>query len=153
MVNASMFERVYTVQDYYDQPRSGIAECLGEPHFYDREFSEALDEFSDTYFLTPINKKTLSLALEGWKLWLEWKHTYSKTEPRTHPYFQLSDIPTTSKYVRCFEINQIIKAHVVNIKVGRKRAKAKFRVHLSEAGISMSQSDVIEVEWSDIENV
>ena len=35
------FEEVFTVTEYYDGPRQGIANFTGKPHFYDCIFDEA----------------------------------------------------------------------------------------------------------------
>jgi hypothetical protein len=34
------FEKVYTMTDYYDGPRRGIADFDGRPHFYDSEWDD-----------------------------------------------------------------------------------------------------------------
>jgi hypothetical protein len=33
--------RVYTVNDYYDGPRPGIADYQGRPHAYESQFNES----------------------------------------------------------------------------------------------------------------
>jgi hypothetical protein len=41
------FEKVYTVTDYYDDPRGGIADFCGKPHLY-RSLFEDIDH-KDTF--------------------------------------------------------------------------------------------------------
>jgi hypothetical protein len=43
------FEEVFTVTDYYDGPRQGIANYLGSPHFYDCIFSDQKQDFTSAY--------------------------------------------------------------------------------------------------------
>ena len=63
------FELVYTVTEYYDGPRQGVANFMGQPHFYDRVFSEAHGDYSDLVRLTPIPRHVLELAREDWAIW------------------------------------------------------------------------------------
>jgi hypothetical protein len=57
-------DKVHSIEDYHDGPRSGFADFEGEPHHFDREFNELEDEFSDDFVLIPIDSRTLSLAIE-----------------------------------------------------------------------------------------
>src|SRR2546430_8411304 len=70
------FERVYTVNDYYDGPRSGIADHGGQPYYYDCEWDEEADDYADIFILTPVDSDTLALALEQWAIWREWEDAY-----------------------------------------------------------------------------
>ena len=81
------FELVFTVMDYYDGPLTGIADFNGCPHFYDRIFSESLDEYSDLYRLTPITKQIMDLAKEDWAIWKRWELAFhaGKTTIASHP--------------------------------------------------------------------
>jgi hypothetical protein len=49
-------DRVYTLNDYYDGPRIGIADVDGVPHVYEAEFDHSSDEYGDTYFVSPVNE-------------------------------------------------------------------------------------------------
>ena len=63
------FERVFTVDDYYDGARSGIAAYQGQPHHYLCEWDESRGDYSDTFRLTPIDEETFSLAsVEQWSI-------------------------------------------------------------------------------------
>jgi hypothetical protein len=61
---------VYTVNDYYDGPRLGIADVDGVPHIYEAEFDHSSDEYGDTYFVSPVDESLLALVLEDWEIWL-----------------------------------------------------------------------------------
>lgn len=80
-------ETVFTVNDYYDGPLKGIANFQGKPHFYERIFDSASDDYSDMYRLTPVDEPTFRLAMEDWEIWRRWElafHT-GKAKMETHP--------------------------------------------------------------------
>jgi hypothetical protein len=81
------FEEVFTVTDYYDGPRMGIANFRGQPHFYDCIFDEAQDEYSDMYHLTPISQRVFELAKEDWAIWKHWESAFhsGKATLESHP--------------------------------------------------------------------
>jgi hypothetical protein len=83
----SGFETVFTVTDYYDGPRQGIANYLGSPHFYDCIFSDKKQDFSCMYHLTPVGDQIFRLALEDWAIWKRWEHAFKSGETGmdTHP--------------------------------------------------------------------
>src|SRR2546421_2606235 len=83
----SGYETVFTVTDYYDGPRRGLANCQGKPHFYECVFDEGKDEYSDQYRLTPIDEKTFKLAMEDWEIWRRWEIAFhvGKADISSHP--------------------------------------------------------------------
>jgi hypothetical protein len=81
------FERVYTVNEFYDGPRAGFADCDGAPHVYTSHWSEALDDWSPDFTLRPISAELLTLALEDWAIWRRWETAFraGETTVATHP--------------------------------------------------------------------
>jgi len=81
------YERVFTVTDYYDGPRKGIANHQGEPHFYECIFDEAKDDYLQLFRLTPVDAQTFQLALEDWSIWQRWEVAFhaGKADTSTHP--------------------------------------------------------------------
>ena len=69
-----LFERVYTITDYYDGPRAGVADFQGTPHVYRSLYldSETWNPDETGFELSPISQETLRLALEGWVIWQRW---------------------------------------------------------------------------------
>jgi hypothetical protein len=65
-------EQVLTVWNYYDRPRSGIAMFRGVPHYYECVFDDRTDEWSDYYFLRPLEPNTVQLAMEKLEIWERW---------------------------------------------------------------------------------
>ena len=70
------FEEVFTVTDYYDGPRQGIANYQGQPHFYDCIFGGLKQDYSNLYRLTPVSQELLVLALEDWGIWKRWERAF-----------------------------------------------------------------------------
>jgi hypothetical protein len=60
-------ERVYAVEEFWDGPRSGVADVGGEPHAFESVFDEALDDWSDEVLLRPIDAPTLARVVEAWR--------------------------------------------------------------------------------------
>lgn len=81
------FEEVFTVTDYYDGPRQGIANYGGSPHFYDCVISDEKQNYSDLYRLTPVTDQAFQLALEDWAIWERWDRAFKagQTSEKTHP--------------------------------------------------------------------
>ena len=80
-------EKVYTIEDYYDGPRGGIANFNGKPHVYECLFDDLDDEYSNGFKLMEISEETLQIALKSWNLWIKWddKQNKTKEEMDSHP--------------------------------------------------------------------
>ena len=83
----SDLDEVYTVADYWDGPRAGVANFRGEPHVYECIFDEAQDDWSDQYRLTPIGQDALEAVREQWEIWSRWRAAFDAgaTLLDTHP--------------------------------------------------------------------
>jgi hypothetical protein len=81
------FEEVFTVTDYYDGPRQGIANFNGSPHYYECAFSEGSDDYVNLYRLTPIEQDLFLLAMEDWAIWRRWEVAYQsgRADIKSHP--------------------------------------------------------------------
>jgi hypothetical protein len=60
------FERLFTVTDYYDGPRKGIADLAGKADLYECIFDNAKGDYSDLVSLTPIDAESFQLAMGDW---------------------------------------------------------------------------------------
>ena len=69
--SVSEWERVYTVTDYWDGPRAGVADFGGVPHIYVAIFNQELGEWDpeDRYELSPLPPNLLSAVQEDWAIW------------------------------------------------------------------------------------
>jgi hypothetical protein len=81
------WDRIYTVNTYYDGPRLGIADVDGVPHIYEAEFDHSSDEYSGTYFVSPVDESLQALVLEDWEIWLRWAAAFKRGEVtiESHP--------------------------------------------------------------------
>ena len=87
MMSTDVWDQVYTINKYYDGPELGVADYLGKPHIYERQFDGGRDDYSSRFLLSPIDPDLLSLVLEDWEIWLRWESAYrrGKTPHKTHP--------------------------------------------------------------------
>jgi hypothetical protein len=81
------YEPVFTVYDYHDAPREGVANFHGVPHFYECIFDEKSDEYSDSYLLIPIDPEVFKTVAENWEIFLRWRKAFDSgnTSRETHP--------------------------------------------------------------------
>jgi len=142
------FERVYTVTDYYDGPRSGIADFGGHPHVYrslylDRDTWD-LDE--DRFELSPISTADLELALEDWAIFCRWRDAFDagRTALDTHPALP-------EDRARWEEIARLL-AHRLGIDPDhRVLVRGAFRVREPVPPLCVGVLRPFEVQWSSVE--
>lgn len=81
------WDRVHTMNDYYDGPRRGIADVDGVPHIHEAEFDHSSDDYGDTYFASPVDEDLLAAVMEDWEIWLRWDAAFKRGEAtiETHP--------------------------------------------------------------------
>jgi len=134
-----MWERVFTITDFYDRPRKGVANFKGRPHAYESEFSNVEDDYTDRYFLKPIDEELLALVMETWAIWLSWCESFHRKEVDLKSHPALPD--DRERY------DALTDAIGSRLAVDNSRAiikAAKFR----SANIC---GDGAEVEWTDFE--
>ncbi len=69
-------EKVYSVVGFYDGPLSGTADFEGRPHWYERRFDEALDEWSDTFDLRLVTPEIAAADEEANRIFDEWSAAF-----------------------------------------------------------------------------
>jgi len=81
------WDRVYTVNDYYDGPVLGVADYQGQPHIYEKQFDIDEDEYTNRFLLSQIDPALFSWVMEDWGIWLRWNAAYRKgaVDVKTHP--------------------------------------------------------------------
>jgi hypothetical protein len=72
------FERVYTVYQYHDGPRSGIADFGGKPHFFEWIWDNDTDDYGSSCILQSIADEAFQLAIEDWEMWVRWKTAFDE---------------------------------------------------------------------------
>ena len=136
------FERVYTIWDYWDHPRSGLASYAGQPHHYRCEWDEAADDYADTYVLTPIDQETFSIAMEQWLIWQQWQTAFHRGEVEwlTHPALPGSNLQN-------LEMQHRIQTGIALQSALRERKHAEFRVRSGQESLPVGVIRELEVEW------
>jgi hypothetical protein len=135
------FERVYTVHDYFDGPRSGVADYLGRPHHYSCDWDLGVD--SDMFALIEIDEATLSRVLEQWEIFRQWEWAFHRGEvsEATHP-----GIP--GQHQRYAELNVEIQTLIANVTTRPTRARAKFRADPeAQPDLPAGMMRTLQVEW------
>jgi hypothetical protein len=140
------FERVYTVWDYYDGERSGIAAFSGQPHRYECEWNASKQDYADTFVLTPIDQDTLALAMEQWSIWREWEDAFYRGEvpQSTHP-----GLP--GSHGRYAQLEASLKARIPAKSAKQRRARGFFRSIPAQENAPPGMIRELEVEWTDVE--
>ena len=82
-----MKETVYTISDWYDGARAGVADFHGQPRYYGCRWDDTKEDWSAHYLLTPLDADTFQSALNEWALWKRWQAAFAagKTTQETHP--------------------------------------------------------------------
>jgi hypothetical protein len=71
------FERVHVELDWYDGPRSGLADVDGIPHYF-----QAVHDYlhpgepDDEYFVWPASDTAMALEHEQWGIFVDWNTRY-----------------------------------------------------------------------------
>jgi hypothetical protein len=81
------YDTVYTITDWYDGPRAGVADLNHQPHYNECHWDHTTDDWSEEYLLSPIDEETLRVALEDWEIWRRWRSAFDagKVTLDTHP--------------------------------------------------------------------
>lgn len=64
-------EKVITINDWWDGPLNGLAYYNGVVCIYERIFDKVKDDWSDEYYLTPINFDIQNEILNEWHEWCD----------------------------------------------------------------------------------
>ncbi len=133
------WERVYTVNDFWDCPRLGVANVSGQPHIYKSLFNDLKDDWEDFFVVSPIESEFLALVLEDWGIWIRWSEAFDRgeTSKETHPA-----LPQDRS--RHDQIKSLIGTRLEPDSANCRKLKAEFRsVRRGWSGM--------EVQWSEPE--
>lgn len=72
------WEPVHTVDNFWDRPRSGVADFGGAPHFYDCIFDDDADDWTDRYVLGPLPSTAFATVMEHWALLERWRNALDR---------------------------------------------------------------------------
>lgn len=136
-----MFEIVYTMTDWYDGPRRGIANYQRQPHLFESEWRDGENLDADTFLLMPIDPDAFCLALEDWAIWRRWETAFhqGKASEESHPA-----LPEDRN--RHEELERLLEGRLVVDPHQAVRRKAEFRVR-TDPEWSGYGSRPLEVRW------
>ena len=74
--------------DWYDGPRSGIADYNGQPYFFESQWANLGSSGDDWFKLSPVSEEVFRLELERWSLWKRYEAAFHAEEVATehHPF-------------------------------------------------------------------
>jgi len=80
-------EQVYVENEWYDGPRSGVADIDGRPHRFVSQWDETGNDYVDTFLVWPIEPDELALEREQWLIFVAWNDEYEagRVGTDTHP--------------------------------------------------------------------
>ena len=80
-------DTVHAIWDFYDGPRTGVADFHGQPHYFSCQWDDAEDDYSNTYSLSPIDADTFALVLQKRAIWQEWEVAFhaGQVSSESHP--------------------------------------------------------------------
>ncbi len=139
-----LFETVYSVWDYYDGPRSGIADVRGEPCYFSCEWDEGADDWAEYFTLKRLATEALNLALEGETIWRNWEGAFHRGEvpSSTHPALPEQN----ARYV---ELTAALDSVIDSLTI-YGGARAAFRVRPNQPPKARGILAEFEVEWLDL---
>jgi hypothetical protein len=137
------FERVYAVWDYYEGPRSGIADYGGAPHHFLNDFDEDNDDYMDTFTLRPIDDATLQLILRQRDIWRDWELAFhcGQRDKSSHPALPGQD----ETYA---QLGIEIKTEIETNTAVPVIATAIFRSQANQRELPKGMLPELEVEWT-----
>lgn len=71
-------EIVYTIEDFCDCPREGIAEYQGKAVYYKCIFDEEAEDWSEVYELRELQEESLAKIFAEEGNWRDWSHNPRK---------------------------------------------------------------------------
>jgi hypothetical protein len=117
-----VYETVYSITEWYDGARGGVADFGGVPHYYENRWNDEQGDWDAIYFLQPLDAETFELAMEDWGIWLRWEQAYKegRTPHETHPA-----LPEDRD--RHNELRRILAARLTIAPATSIKAKAEFK--------------------------
>ena len=73
-----IWEKIYTVNRFYDCPVLGIADFKGTPHIYEAILDTPEDADLSRYYLMHIESDLMDLVMEAWDIWIKWNEALDK---------------------------------------------------------------------------
>ena len=138
-------EPVLMIWDIYDGPRSGLAQFLGVPHYFDCELDRDAGGYTDVYQLWPIDDWLLLIATEQWELYRAWERQFhsGKVTVDTHPGHR-------GQNARYDELQDQIDQYLQELEKPSHRVRADFRAREEQPELPAGCLLELEVSWSPV---
>jgi len=101
-------EKIITIFDWWDGPLCGLTTFQESVCIYERIFDEDKDDWSDEYYLTPIDENSADLLLKDWNIWCkaiqteDFLKSYSSATELCHNIIESSSKKRTYKKTAVF---------------------------------------------------
>jgi hypothetical protein len=137
-------EQVHAVWDYYDGPRSGVADYRNLPHYFECGWDAGNSNFGDVFALTTLDEETFSVACEQWEIWRKWELAFhdGRVPLESHPGHGGID-------ARYDELETILNSRISLIGGPRTFARASFSTALPVEDVPPGMMRTLVVDWSD----
>jgi hypothetical protein len=138
-------ERVYAIWDYYDGIRTGIADFMGVPHYFEQEWSEQEQDYLPIFSLKPIAQSTLIQVLEQWQIFRAWELAFHRgeLEQSTHP-----GLP--GQNARYAELESVLKSTLADSSSARQCARGEFSLVPDQPSMPKGVMREVQVEWQPV---
>lgn len=134
------FELVYVISDYWDQPRSGVADYHGEPHWFENIFDEEHDTYSEDYWLTRLTPEESAMVKEQSEIFLRWRHAFDRGE------VDISSHPALPKDAERFaKLKNYIQTAIKS--KAAQRFKVTGKLALLEPATQKRETATFQVQW------
>lgn len=135
------FQFVYTIENYYDGPRSGVADFNGQPHYYRSIYLDTpnWNPEEDRFELSPVTPEILAAACEAAAIFKRWDSMRKTTPGFIYTHDEFGALPEHRARYR--ELEQFLEScYAAAARTGRVLVQGEFRV-------SESSPSGLQVRW------
>jgi hypothetical protein len=127
------FETVYTIDEYYDGPRTGVADFSGNACYYRSVYLDTSEwnPDEDRFELSPIPSEVLALALEAEEIFRRWDVVRSSTPGFSYADNEFGALPEDQ--ARYAQLRKLLKK---SFKVASAKSKTLVRGKFERAEYS-----------------
>ena len=137
------FDTVHAVWEYYDGPRTGIADFQGKPHYFSCDWEESENDHDHVFAISPISEQFLRLALEQQVIWRKWELAFHSghCSADTHPGLGGRD-------PRYDELQQLINDHIHALPITKTHLRGNFQPTSIDTQLPPGVIQPLKVSWS-----
>jgi hypothetical protein len=138
-------ERVYSVWDYYDGILTGVTDYRGNPHYFEKNWSQELQDYLPACTLIPITAAELAEVVEREQAYREWEAKFHRGEvdQSTHP-------GAAGQGASYQELQAVFKARSAGSQASLHKATPEFSVVPGQSPRPKGVMAMLQVEWRDV---